>query len=303
VNPVRLWQAFWFPAVPIRRLAAFRIVMAGAAFVDIWIVSGWVSRLSHLDGDFYRPVVLLRPFPRLGPELTTAIWVVLVVALAMATVGLFTRAALLVAAPLYFWWWATYYSYGTIMHTRITTLAALVVLIVAPAGRAWSLDALRRRRHGRGWPAPGNEGRDQLAGWALRVMMVLVVAAYMLAAWAKLKMSGVGWVTGGAVEAVLIEHGMLAGDLLVRYPLITRSMAALTLILEASAFVLFFRGRIRDAYFAAAILFHLGTLILLDINFLLLLLAYLAFYDLEVGVARVGRAIGAAGSRELPLAR
>jgi hypothetical protein len=52
--------------------------------------------------------------------------------------------------------------------------------------------------------------------------------------------------------------------------------------------LLFFRGRIRDAYVAAAVLFHIGTLLVLNISFLGLVLAYLAFYDLEVGVDRIG---------------
>ena len=280
---VRRWQAFWFPEVPVKRVAAFRIVMAGFAFLDIWVVSGWVSRFSRADGDFYRPVLVLRALPRLGPGPTTVIWVVLVVALALALAGLFTRAALVVAAPLYCWWWATYYSYGAIMHTRITPLVALTVLAVAPSGQAWSLDAWRARRRGR---PLASDARDELAGWALRVVMVLVAAAYMFAAYAKLKVSGIGWVSGGAVKAVLIEHGTWSGELASGSPLLPGSLAALTLVLEASAWVLFLRGRIRDAYYAAAFLFHLGTLILLEINFLGLLLTYLAFYDLEVGVAR-----------------
>jgi Vitamin K-dependent gamma-carboxylase len=284
VNPVRLWQAFWFPAVPVRRLAAFRVVMTSYALVDIWLVSGFASRYSRVDDLFYRPVVLLRPLPRLGPEPTTIVHVVLAVALAFALVGLFTRAALWIAAPLYLWWWATFYSFGAVHHGRITVVAALFVLAIAPAGDAYSLDSLRARHRA--------VTRDELAGWALRVMMVVVVAAYLLAAYAKLTRSGVGWVTGDALAGAMVRKGTPAGLLLVSHEWAIHTMATLTLLLEATAWVMFLRGRIRDAYVACAVLFHAGTLVVLNINFLGLILAYLAFYDLEIGVDRLRAWLG-----------
>jgi hypothetical protein len=76
--------------------------------------------------------------------------------------------------------------------------------------------------------------------------------------------------------------------LLVRHIWLVYGMAALTLLLESTAWLLFFRGRIRDAYVVAVVLFHIGTLLVLNISFLGLVVAYLAFYDLEVGVDRVG---------------
>jgi len=283
MSRVERWQAFWFPAVPVRRLAVFRIVMTAYAFFDIWLVSGFIRRYAEVDDVFYRPLVVLRPLPRLGPEGTTVVYVVLCVALALALIGLWTRAALAVAAPLYLWWWATYYSFGAVHHGRIPVVLALLVLAVAPAGRAYSLDALRAR--------PGPD-RDELAGWALRMMMVAVVLAYLLAALAKLRASGPGWVTGGALEAVMRNNGTAAAMVLLRHQWAILSMGALTLLLESTAFLLFLRGRARDVYVVSAVLFHLGTLIVLNINFLGLVLSYLAFYDLEVGVDRLRAWLG-----------
>ena len=282
------WQAFWFPAVPVRRVAAFRVVMTAYAFFDVWLVSGFISRYARVDEAFYKPLLFLRPLPRLDPGPTSAVYAVLVVSLAFALVGCFARPALWIAAPLYLWWWGTYYSFGAVHHGRIPVVVALFVLAVAPSGGAYSLDWLRsRRRAARGgtWQ-PTAERRDELAGWALRVMMVLVVGAYVLAAYAKLWVTGPGWVTGGALEAVMIRNATSAAMLLVRHSWLVQTMAALTLVLEATAWLLFFRGRIRDAYVVAAVLFHIGTLVVLNISFLGLVAAYLAFYDLEVGVDR-----------------
>jgi Flp pilus assembly pilin Flp len=262
VSLVRRWQAFWFPAVPVRRVALFRIVMTGYAFFDVWLVSGFVSRYAHVDEAFYKPLLFLRPFPRLDSGLTSAVYAVLVVSLALALVGCFTRPALWIAAPLYLWWWGTYYSFGAIHHGRIPVVVALFVLAVAPSGGAYSVDWLRSRRR------------------AVRG------GAWQPAA-AKLRVTGPGWVTSGALEAVMIRNGTPAAMLLVRHVWLVEAMAALTLLLEATAWLLFFRGRIRDAYVVAAVLFHIGTLVVLNISFLGLVAGYLAFYDLEVGVDRV----------------
>jgi hypothetical protein len=304
---VQRWQAFWFPAVPVRRLAVFRIVMTTYALFDIWLVSGFISRYSRVDDEFYKALVILQPFPRLGPALTSAVYAVLVVSLALALVGCFTRTALWIAAPLYLWWWGTYYSFGAVHHGRITAVAALFVLAVAPSGGAYSVDSWRARRRAASLGAPASAaGRDELAGWALRVMMVLVVGAYLLAAYSKLRVTGPGWVKGGALEAVMIKNGTPAAMLLVRHLWLVYAMAALTLVLEGTAWLLFFRGRIRDAYVVAAVLFHIGTLLVLNISFLGLVAAYLAFYDLEVGVDRVRawlrqRFTAEATPQELPL--
>jgi hypothetical protein len=304
---VQRWQAFWFPAVPVRRLAVFRIVMTTYAFFDIWLVSGFISRYSRVDDEFYKALVILQPYPRLGPALTSAVHAVLVVSMALALVGCFTRTALWIAAPLYLWWWGTYYSFGAVHHGRITVVVALFVLAVAPSGGAYSVDSWLARRRAARLGAPASAaGRDELAGWALRVMMVLVVGAYLLAAYSKLRVTGPGWVKGGALEAVMIKNGTPAAMLLVRHVWLVYAMAALTLLLEGTAWLLFFRGRIRDAYVVAAVLFHIGTLLVLNISFLGLVAAYLAFYDLEVGVDRVGawlrqRFTAEATPQELPL--
>ena len=304
---VQRWQAFWFPAVPVRRLAVFRVVMTTYALFDIWLVSGFISGYSRVDDEFYKALVILQPFPRLGPALTSAVYAVLVVSLALALVGCFTRTALWIAAPLCLWWWGTYYSFGAVHHGRITVVVALFMLAVAPSGGAYSVDSWRARRRAASLGAPASAaGRDELAGWALRVMMVLVVGAYLLAAYSKLRVTGPGWVKGGALEAVMIKNGTPAAMLLVRHLWLVYAMAALTLVLEGTAWLLFFRGRIRDAYVVAAVLFHIGTLLVLNISFLGLVAAYLAFYDLEVGVDRVGawlrqRFTAEATPQELPL--
>jgi predicted DCC family thiol-disulfide oxidoreductase YuxK len=288
-----VWQRFWLTSVPVRRIAVYRWVIAAFALVDITVVSGWISHYSSTPLIFYKPLKLLHVLgdPHVGPVATSVLHVVLAVALVFALVGLYTRVALFIAAPLYLWWFLTYYSYGNIQHGRIIVVISLFVLLLAPAGRAFSIDAVRlrakRARPGEPLPAPLNEN-DPLAGWALRVIMILVVAAYTLAAYAKIHTSGFGWATSGALQRVLLEKHTPVGMWFAHYPVIVKGMQAMTLFMEATTAIVLLRGRIRDLYFVSLAGFHIGTILLLNINFLGLMVGYFAFYDLEVGAARLG---------------
>lgn len=298
---VDLWQRFWFRAVPVRRLAVFRLLVTAFAIVDIGIVSGYISSYSRVNEEFYQPIVWFRWFGLdFGPSVTTAIHAVLLVALVLAFVGLATRAALAVAAVLYFWWFGLYYSFGAIHHGRLPIIIALAVMAIAPAGRAYSLDSLmaRSRRAVPGRPLPERvDERDVLAGWALRVVMVIVVASYVLAAYSKLRASGLAWARGAALEVALISKHTALGLWVGEHMWLVAALATLSLVMESTAWLLFFRGRIRDVYYLALIAFHEGTAVILDISFNGLLLAVLAFYDLEVAADRIGAWVRRAADR------
>lgn len=299
------WRAFWFPAVPVRRLAAFRIIISAFCLYDIVVGSAYVADLASADRAFYRPILLLRVLevPAPTPEAMAVVRVVLAVALACALVGLATRIALPVAATLYVWWFATLFSYGAIGHGRSTVIFALVAMSLAPAGRAYSLDALvsrvRRARADGPLPALVDE-HDPIAGWALRVVTLMLVSAYLLAAYAKLRTAGIAWPVEGQLEAALIEKGTPVGLALINHLWLVHAMAAVTLIWEVTAWVVFFGGRIRDLWFLNGLLFHLGSVVLLDIDFLSWVFTYAAFYNLEVGTARVGAGVRRLGARRGP---
>jgi hypothetical protein len=292
MSPMRLWQSFWFPLVPVRRLAAFRIAVVAFALISI-LSSGYMLRYARVDQSFYHPLLVLRVLrlPQPGVGVMTALYVLLIVALVCALIGLMTRLAL---------WFATFYSFGKTSHNTVTIVAALFVLAIGPAGKAYALDALRARRRQPGLKQPlsGREDYDELAGWALRVVMVLVVLAYVFSAYAKLRTSGLGWISGGAIKKGITQHqhpGLLTSVL--QYSLLVNVMMALTLAVEATAWLAFFRGRIRDAWVVSAVLFHLGSFALLGINFLGYVVTYLAFYDLEVAVDRLRPLMARAGRR------
>lgn len=309
---VRRWNAYWFPPVPVRRVAVFRILLAAYALHDIAITPD-VIRYARVDRLFYDPTTLIRIFhlPRLSPDEATAMRIVLLVALAAALAGLATRLALVIAAPLYSWWYMTLYSYGTISHNKIPIAIALWALAFAPAGGAYSLDAWRRRmrarRRGGAAQAPaaaGTDDRDPLAGWALRVVGVFLVAAYLLAAYAKLRLTGPDWVISDRLEVAVSARDSWLARTLADQPALVQGLQFGTFLLESTAFVLLLsRGRVRDVWVASGILFHLGTYVLLEIDFTGWVLAYAAFFRLEVGVDRLGMLMRGLGARLRPPGR
>ncbi len=309
---VGLWQRYWFPAVPVRRLAVLRIFVCGFALIDI-ALTGYVARSGHADHLFYGPLPIFKVLMGVTGHHATdwmvlhTIQIVLIATLAAAMLGFATRLALIIAAPLYAWWWAAYFAFAPSgAHGRLAVIMALVALAIGPAGKAYSLDALfarsRQAAPGQPLPAPANES-DRLAGWALRLAAVFLVGGYTLAAYAKIKSTGLDWPWGGAFDAALVEKHTVIGSFLFTYPWIDHIMAGSALVWEILACVLllprrwFISRRLRDAWVAYGLTFVVISEFVLDINFIGWVIVYLAFYDTEKATARLRQVAERVGAR------
>jgi hypothetical protein len=262
----RWWQAFWFSPVPVRRLAVLRILVAAYVVQDL-LLSHWMLRYATVAEEFYEPIHIIRllSLPRLGPEELSALYIVLVGATFCSLVGLATRLSLTVAAPLYVYWYATYYSYGEVSNSRTAIVVALIVLAIAPAGRAYSLDSVLARCRGR----PLAEEESEIAGWAFQVLTVLLVYMYFFAGLTKLRVTGFNWWYSGAFERGIADEGTAAALWLAAHHLwLVWAMALGALVFELCSPVLLVRGRLRQWYAGVAVLFHLGSLVLLQMDFL-----------------------------------
>jgi uncharacterized membrane protein YphA (DoxX/SURF4 family) len=268
-GPARLWRRFWFPAIPIERLGVFRILLCLYVLQDLLLESRWVLRYGEVAEEFYDPIFVIRALglPRLAEQGSQAVYLVLVVACLLALLGLGTRIALLVAAPLHLYWFANYLSYNWVYHPKVATTLALFVLAVAPAGRAYSLDSLLRRR--RGELRPPRE-RSEIAGWAVQVLIVFLALSYFFGGYTKLRVTGFDWWHAGAMEVGIADLGTpFARNLAEKQLWLVQGIALAGLIFELCAPLLLFRTRLQRWYAAGAIMLHVGTLVLLpSLNFL-----------------------------------
>jgi uncharacterized membrane protein YphA (DoxX/SURF4 family) len=257
-----------------------RILVAAYVMQDL-LLGHWMLRYATVPKEFYEPIHVIRllSLPRLGPEELTALYIVLVGGTLCALVGLATRLALSVVAPLYIYWYATFYSYGEVSNSRTAIAVALVVLVIAPAGRAYSLDSLLARSRGK----PLADEDDEIAGWAFQVLTVLLVYMYFFAGLTKLRVTGFDWWYSGAFERGIADEGTAQALWLVEHHVwLVWAMALSALVFELCAPVLLIRGRLRQWYAGAAVLFHLGSLGLLRMDFLgMALICAAVVLDLE----------------------
>ena len=283
----RGWMQVWFPAVPLERVAIFRIAVTLFALVDVALVSNYMIGYTDVDPMFFDPVYLLSVGEDPVPTSTVyaAMTGLLVVSLALAAAGIWTRAALAVAAPLYLYHWTLFNSWGKVNHGKIPVVFALFVLIVAPSAARLSLDAWRRRKAGL---ADGPD-LDPLAGWALRFIGVVIVASYAFSVYSKLRNTGPSWV----VEPILLPF-MRMGDtwvhqLLGENPELLIVLQGVTFVAEAAAVLVFLGGGVRNVLLATLAGFHLGSYLLLETEFFGFLVCYLVFFDLERMLPRLRR--------------
>ncbi|HVG88949.1 MAG TPA: hypothetical protein VM823_08255, partial [Gaiellales bacterium] len=191
----------------------------------------------------------------------------------------------------------------------------LLVLALAPAADACSLDARARAAATAGPPAgePSGAGQPMNGTWAgrygfpVRIVSLVTVLTYVLAGWMKLRNGGWAWLSGDVLrnqvafdnlrKVVLGDRWSHLGAWLVAANWFWRPVALATLVVELGAPVALLGGRWRNAWVAAAWSFHLGTLLLMAIMFPYPLsgVAYASLFPLE----RLARA----GERARPRAR
>lgn len=288
-------ERFWLPTTPALRLATLRVLVGayGLAYVLV--------RLPHLlsyaidDLDRFQPVgvVTLAPSPTLP-----IVYQVLVGALVVTSATFMLGYRHRVLAPLHamlLTWVLTYTnSWGKILHTDNLLLAHVVVLAIAPATDALSLDA-------RGKPAAGDHPRY---GWAPKLMVAITTAAYLLAGVAKLRNGGLHFLGGETLRnfvafdnARKIELGDFyspIGAALLPYPSLFAVLAWVSIVLELGA-PLALHQRLGRLWAIAMWGFHLGVLALMAIAFVypLSFLAFTPLFDVEkLWAKRPFRALG-----------
>jgi hypothetical protein len=176
---------------------------------------------------------------------------------------------------------------GDVHHREIPIFALLLLFLVSKCDRMFGVDARRR-----GWPPI----EDWEASWPLRAMQVWIAMFYFWALMAKLRMSGLEWFgVSGRIQKTLISRALrdgispdgeilnltLAWDL-AQMPRLVFMFGAIVFVFELLfPVVLFIRSvRIRVLFVLAAIAFHLGNLMLMNVQFYLYPFVYVTFFNM-----------------------
>lgn len=252
-------------------LAGYRLVYALILLVLLpdfsWVAAFPDSMYNPPPG----PMHLLSGFP---PEwFLNGLEITLAVCLVAIALGWLTRTASFLSVAVSMTGYGVCYSLGKIDHD------ILLVLVPAPLALAgWgdrlSLDALRRRAHGR--PEPP----DRADQWPLRLFALMIGLAFISATIDKVRG---GWLdprTQAVQAAEIMQYFTHGNDLIVpafrmvRNPVVWEIVDVATVVLEAGMVLAVLTWATTRVWFAVATTFHLGVWLTMNIPFYMNVVAY-----------------------------
>ena len=268
---------WWFKPVPLASAAVFRLFVYGFIPLDVVVFRPWGAAHGYVDPALYAPLRLAgfsrcplqrRRSSRYSNSSRGSCDCLVVLVLTNRMSKLQTILGW-VAAFGYLEWMVISFSYGKVDHDRFAFLVALFVL--PTIGRA----ALR------------DQTPSQSAGWALRNVQIAIVATYFLAACAKVRFGGWGWVNSATILRAVVRRGTFLADPLMDQPWTLQVTQWFIVIIEfASPILLFVRERWQYLIVAGLVIFHIMTFAMITIIFLPHVLCMLSFLPLERLVPR-----------------
>ena len=253
---------------PARRLAVVRILVGLYATVFVAIRSFHWLDVARLPIRRFDPVGVLGGLTGpLSPTVVAALSGATLLAAAAFTLGWRFRLVAPVFAALLLVMTTHGNSWGQILHTENLLVLHVIILAFSPADAAYAIG----RRSG------VDEVHRHEYGWALRVMTLVVVIAYVIAGLAKLRNGGFDWLTGDVLRNQVAHDNLrkiVLGDVhspvgawLVQFGWLFPPMAIASVLVELGAPVVLLGGRWKRAWAGAAWAFHVGVLALMAILF------------------------------------
>lgn len=171
--------------------ALFRIVFGTlllAYFLTHAVEAEWVAQAVPESPLHRLALPTLQAAPQIADWIAPwiSVWTVLFIA------GAFTRFsfAMMTAGAIV---WSLVYTMRVGAHAVGVLLVAMVCLLAAPWTRAWSLDEWRKGRRADRTPS-------RAYGYAIWILGFVLATSLAAAAFAKIRLGGIGWITNGTVK-------------------------------------------------------------------------------------------------------
>jgi hypothetical protein len=268
------------------------VVRAGVfGFVLCEVLLTSFDNLGRLPVTVLRPTGVMRLLPwgfyerLLTPGAMSAFKWLFVASLLAAAAGLFTPYSTKASALLFLFYQGLLRSFTHFNHDELPAVFVLCVLAFTPCGDAFSLDSLRARRKGARRAARAYAAL--VYGYPILLMRLLLAWSYFSSALIKLRVAGAGYLSPDNLPTLAVVNSLdnlhdthfRAAFWLVQYREYTPYFVVLTLAWELAFPLAVFSRRARVPLLAAGILFHLGTLVFMNIFFPYHLALYLVFVD------------------------
>lgn len=237
VQLAKRWSTFWFaPASPLN-LGVCRVLFYGALLV--FYIRYDYSELAHLPPELWRPISFFRTFGLEAPSGATILtfqWLWRATLL-LSCLGVATRVCTAASFVLGIYLIALPHNFARASHTDAVVVLTLAVMAMSHCGDAFSVDSWRRRRRATVDAAqPSGEYT-----WPVRAVWLVICLAFFAAGVAKLRASGLAWITSDQFSNLMllatVDHAALTtfGQVLGRYPRICSVLAGAAVVLEISA--------------------------------------------------------------------
>jgi hypothetical protein len=283
------------PASP-AALGAVRAGVCGFVLGEVLLTS--FSDLGRLPVTVLRPTGLMQLLPwgfyerLLTPAAMTAFKWLFVVSLAAAAAGALTSVSTKTSAVLFLFYQGLLRSFSHFNHDEMPVVYVLCVLAFTPCGDAFSLDAWRARRRG----DLRERASDALVyGYPILLTRLLLAWSYFSSGLIKLRVAGLGYLNADNLPALAISNSLdnlhdthfRLAFWLPQVREYTTAFVALVLLWELLFPLAVFSRRARFLILAAGVIFHLGTLLLMNIFFPYHLALYLVFVDWPAAARRL----------------
>jgi hypothetical protein len=208
------WHQYWFAPVAPDNLAVCRILFYGSFFLFYTFLPrfGDFAAWGHVSPVFWKPVwsFSVLGIPQLPVPVLLGLQEIWKAALFLSCIGLFTRMSATVSAFLGFYLLGLPQNFGKIHHYDAFLVFALVIMAMSRCGDRYSVDEWLTSVHFRGsrgtHPAPPARPPSGEYTWPVKAMWLVMSLVFFAAALAKLKHSGLDWVTGDSMSIWLVEH-------------------------------------------------------------------------------------------------
>lgn len=264
VNAVSGWA---FPALPLARVALFRVLIYGFVIWDIFYLTNDVIPHGYAP-ELYDPLWIGRHLPFPEPSVTSALlmqWLIVFFCIVAAS-GWFPRTAGFIVAVLFLAWMENSQGYSYVSHDHMALIVTTWVLPTIGAARFF------------------DSRTSRAAGWALRVVQVATVATYFGSVFSKISTNGsfTGWPNSAVFTWAFMRRGTDLVTWTLQYPwLLQIAQWGLYLIEIFSPVVLFLKGKWLYIAVGVFFAFHAATFAALTIHFLPTVVCWFAFLPLE----------------------
>jgi predicted DCC family thiol-disulfide oxidoreductase YuxK len=229
---------FWFEPGPASTLGFCRVVFYGGLLV--WQFPIDYAAWGGYSDVLWMPIWLFERFnlPLLSSATLDVMQSVWKLSLLLSAIGLFTRAATLVAFVLGIYLLGLPHNFGQTQHFDALAVFVMGALAISHAGHAWSVDALvsAARRGSRERPEPSGEYT-----WPLRFVWVAMALIFFAAGFSKLRASGLEWVFSDNLAMLLRRQQYNISDgepltnwgiVVAQYPWMAQGLAGASVMVE-----------------------------------------------------------------------